>query len=247
MEDDEVGMIGVCGMGGIGKTTIMKHINNQLLQENWFEKVVWVTVSKELNVFKLQEGIAQVMDTSLPENELERATELIKILEGKRHVLILDDVWQRFSLLDLGIPVPTLQNGSKLVLTSRSIEVCKAMGCKVVKVQPLPNQESLNLFLNHVGHRVLEDPTLEDIVKLIVEQCGGLPLAIVTIAALKEENANLRSEVSRIKREYEQLLAENTSLKERLWETPGHEDLNSGRNDQHTINDGQTELVKGNH
>ena len=31
--------------------------------------------------------------------------------------------------------------------------------------------------------------------------------------ALKEENANLRSEVGRIKSEYEQLLAENTSLK----------------------------------
>lgn len=31
--------------------------------------------------------------------------------------------------------------------------------------------------------------------------------------ALQEENANLRSEVNRIKSEYEQLLAENTSLK----------------------------------
>ncbi|OMO77374.1 hypothetical protein CCACVL1_15029 [Corchorus capsularis] len=64
--------------------------------------------------------------------------------------------------------------------------------------------------------------------------------------ALKEENASLRSEVSRIKSEYEQLLAENTSLKERLGEIPGHEELKSGRNDQHTNNnDGQKELVQG--
>ncbi|XWS49503.1 hypothetical protein CRYUN_Cryun12cG0008600 [Craigia yunnanensis] len=65
--------------------------------------------------------------------------------------------------------------------------------------------------------------------------------------ALKEENANLRSEVSRIKSEYEQLLAENTSLKERLGEIPGHEDPKSGRNDQRTNNDEQTELVQGSH
>ena len=89
------------------------------------------------------------MDEPLPGNEIERPTALIKILEGKRHVLILDDVWKQSSLLDVAIPVPTLHNGSKLVLTSRSIEVCKSMGCEVVKVQPLSAEESLNLFLNH--------------------------------------------------------------------------------------------------
>ncbi|GLT80624.1 hypothetical protein SLA2020_520550 [Shorea laevis] len=63
--------------------------------------------------------------------------------------------------------------------------------------------------------------------------------------ALKEENANLRSEVSQIKSEYEQLLAENASLKERLGELPGHEDLKSGKDDQHLSNDGQAEVVQG--
>ncbi|PPE02610.1 hypothetical protein GOBAR_DD00309 [Gossypium barbadense] len=65
--------------------------------------------------------------------------------------------------------------------------------------------------------------------------------------ALKEENANLRSEVSRLKSEYEQLHAENASLKERLGEIPGHEDLKSGRNDQHRNEDEQTEIVQGSH
>ncbi|XP_022717004.1 probable disease resistance protein At4g27220 [Durio zibethinus] len=180
---DEIGMIGVCGMGGIGKTTIMKHINNQLLKESeHFEKVIWVTVSKELNIFQLQEDIADSFKQSLPRGKLERATALKDILEGKRYVLILDDVWKRFSLLDVGIPEPTLSKERKMVLTSRSIEVCKSMGCEVVKVQPLSKEESMNLFLDHVGHSVLQNQNLEDIIGKIVEQCGGLPLAIVTIA-----------------------------------------------------------------
>ncbi|GAV82046.1 bZIP_1 domain-containing protein/MFMR domain-containing protein [Cephalotus follicularis] len=69
--------------------------------------------------------------------------------------------------------------------------------------------------------------------------------------ALKEENANLRSEVSRIRSDYEQLLAENTSLKERLVEIPAPEDLRFARSDQHLSNDtqpsGQTEDLKGGH
>ncbi|XP_022735264.1 probable disease resistance protein At1g61300 [Durio zibethinus] len=180
---NEVGMIAVCGMGGIGKTTIMKHINNQLLKEtDGFDKVIWVTVSKEPNVVKLQEDIARALSQCLPQNELERATELMDILKAKRYVLILDDVWKRFSLLDVGIPEPTLHNGSKLVITSRLIDVCLSMGCQVIKMQPLSEEESLNLFLNQVGRSVVEIPTLKEIVEHIVQHCGGLPLAIVTIA-----------------------------------------------------------------
>ncbi|XP_021288910.1 probable disease resistance protein At4g27220 [Herrania umbratica] len=179
---DEVGMIGVCGMGGIGKTTIMKHINNQLLVDSHFDMVIWVTVSKELNIFKLQKDIADSLEESLPDNELQRVARLKHILEGKRYVLILDDVWKRFSLLDVGILEPTVGMGRKVVLTSRSIEVCTSMDCKVVKVKPLSKEESMNLFLDHVGHSVVQDQILKDIVNKIVEQCGGLPLSIVTIA-----------------------------------------------------------------
>ncbi|WRX28090.1 NB-ARC - like 10 [Theobroma cacao] len=180
---DEAGMIGVCGMGGIGKTTIMKHINNQLLEDNQFDQVIWVTVSKNLNIFKLQDVIADSLKESLPKDELQqRATILKNILEGKRYVLILDDIWKRFSLLEVGIPEPTLALGRKIVLTSRSIEVCNSMGCEVVKVQPLSKNESMNLFLHHVGSEVVQDQNLKGIVDKIVEKCGGLPLSIVTIA-----------------------------------------------------------------
>ncbi|XVF41142.1 hypothetical protein PTKIN_Ptkin01aG0256400 [Pterospermum kingtungense] len=179
---NEVGMVGVCGMGGIGKTTIMKHINNQLLKETRFDQVIWVNVSKELNLVKVQQDIACAMDYHLPKNELEWPTALVKILETKRFVMILDDVWERFSLLDVGIPSQALMNGSKLVLTSRSFGVCKSMGCKVLKVQPLSEGESLNLFLKHVGPYVLQFPNLEQTVRHIVQQFGGLPLAIVIIA-----------------------------------------------------------------
>ncbi|PIN07734.1 hypothetical protein CDL12_19697 [Handroanthus impetiginosus] len=57
--------------------------------------------------------------------------------------------------------------------------------------------------------------------------------------ALKEENASLRAEVARIRSEYDQLLAQNASLKERLGEHSGEEDPRCSREDQRSGNDAQ--------
>ncbi|GLU15739.1 hypothetical protein SLE2022_322080 [Rubroshorea leprosula] len=181
---NEVGMIGVCGIGGVGKTTIMKNINNELVRHTKFNKVIWVTVSYPLDVIKLQENIAHAFGVELPKDEAKEMwpAKLMGIMGRVRHVLILDDVWEKFSLNDVGIPKPTIESGSKIVITSRLIDVCQRMGCEIVKVEPLSFQESLNLFLDKVGSHTIEVPNLERILKLIVHECGGLPLAIVVIA-----------------------------------------------------------------
>ncbi|GLT57124.1 hypothetical protein SLA2020_301160 [Shorea laevis] len=181
----EVGIIGVCGIGGVGKTTIMKHIHNELLNEAArFKKVVWVTVSHPLIVFRLQRDIASAMNKSLPDygDELNRASRLMEVMKTVKYALILDDVWDKFTLHRVGIPEPTMENGCKIVITSRSIDVCNYLRCQIVKVPPLSEQESLNLFLDKVGQDVLQIPNLEKILKLMVVECAGLPLAIVVIA-----------------------------------------------------------------
>ncbi|GKV49044.1 hypothetical protein SLEP1_g55817 [Rubroshorea leprosula] len=194
---NEVRKIGVCGIGGVGKTTIMKHINDELVREAKFDKVIWVTVSYPLDVIKLQENIARAIAGDdrqrLPggEDKERRAAELKSVMGRVRHVLILDDVWEVFSLIEVGIPEPAIQNGSKIIITSRSIDVCQNMDCEIVKVEPLSFQESFNLFLDKVGQHVLQIPSLEGILKLIVEECGGLPLAIVVIAESMKGEDNI--------------------------------------------------------
>ncbi|GKV27467.1 hypothetical protein SLEP1_g36640 [Rubroshorea leprosula] len=185
----EVGIIGVCGIGGVGKTTVMKHIHNELVKEaSRFEKVVWVTVSHPLNVFRLQDDIAGAMSKATKKSvsdgsdELSRASRLMEAMKKVKYALILDDVWDKLALHKIGIPKPTMENGCKIVITSRSIDVCNYLRCQVVKVPPLPEQESLNLFLDKVGQDVLLIPKLEEILKFMVAECTGLPLAIVVIA-----------------------------------------------------------------
>ncbi|KAI7989968.1 putative disease resistance protein [Camellia lanceoleosa] len=106
--DDEVRRIGIFEMGGIGKTTIMHHINNELLNEACnFDDVIWVTMSKALNIRNLQRQIAKALnfDLSSYRNETKRASKLYTMLfQKKRYVLILDDPWKAFPLNKVGIP-----------------------------------------------------------------------------------------------------------------------------------------------
>nr|KJB61804.1 hypothetical protein B456_009G382200 [Gossypium raimondii]KJB61805.1 hypothetical protein B456_009G382200 [Gossypium raimondii] len=175
-------------MGGVGKTTIMKHIHNDLLKEQRFERVIWVTISKEFNVMKVQDDIASALklkeDLAIEGDKLRRAAILSEMLKkvGK-HVLILDDLWDEVSLEEVGIPEPSDSNGCKLVLTTRSEHVCKYMGCTVIKVKPLSAQQALTLFLSKVGPNIVQNKIVMPILRLVVEECAGLPLTIVVVAS----------------------------------------------------------------
>ncbi|KAB2006205.1 hypothetical protein ES319_D11G326700v1 [Gossypium barbadense] len=148
---DEVGMIGVCGMGGIGKTTIMKDVYNRLIPEAKFKKLIWITVSRNIDIRSIQRNIVSQLQSELPdhENTIVRAGKLSKMLREMlrkqgRYALILDDVWSSFPLEDIGIVEPTKNNGFKVVLTTRSEEVIRSMGCKKVQVPCLSMHEAMN-------------------------------------------------------------------------------------------------------
>ncbi|KAK8559859.1 hypothetical protein V6N13_016592 [Hibiscus sabdariffa] len=191
---EEVSMIGVWGMGGVGKTTIMKHIHNDLLKEVRFDKVIWITISKEFNVIKLQDNIASVLNSKEGlagvEDKVKRAAILSEMLKKTgKYVLILDDVWDKFSLEEVGIPELSSSNGCKMVLTTRSKQVCNRMGCKDIPVALLSEEEALILFLNKVGPNIVHSETLMPTLRLVVNECARLPLMVVVVAGtLKGED-----------------------------------------------------------
>ncbi|KAK8573713.1 hypothetical protein V6N13_009801 [Hibiscus sabdariffa] len=184
--DDEVRKIGLWGMAGVGKTSIMKLINNQLLGETEkFDIVIWTTVSKEMSIAKLQKDIASKIGVKFggDEDETTRAGMLLETLtlRKSRFVMILDDIWEKVSLERIGIPEQSV--GSKLVLTTRSYDVCRQLGCRVIKVKPLMEEEAWKLFLEKVGRDILNIPGLEPIARSIAKHCAGLPLGVITIAS----------------------------------------------------------------
>ncbi|GLT84563.1 hypothetical protein SLE2022_027860 [Rubroshorea leprosula] len=199
LKGDKVTRIAVSGMGGVGKTTIMKNVHNQLLNESKFKNVIWVTVSKDFNVIVQQKKKFYILKflkeiaSSLKlepnpdhENETKLAALISQRLGQSSFLLILDDVWEPFSLEDVGISNPVGNNGCKVVLTTRSKDVASAMDCNVIHVNPLPPDEALALFLEKIGSDVFSDGKIkrdiEPFLKQILQKCDGVPLAIVTVA-----------------------------------------------------------------
>ncbi|MBA0785568.1 hypothetical protein Gotri_025458 [Gossypium trilobum] len=113
----------------------------------------------------------------------EKAVDIYGVLRNKKFVVLLDDLWERVNWNQVGIPKPSQENGSKLIFTTRSLEVCGEMGArKKIKVECLESEKAWELFQDEVGYETLNShPDIPNLAKQVAERCGGLPLALITI------------------------------------------------------------------
>ncbi|KAJ4718311.1 NBS-LRR type disease resistance protein [Melia azedarach] len=189
LREERVGIIGLYGMGGVGKTTILTQINNKFLSmSNNFDVVIWVVVSKELEYGKIQDDIGKkigLCDEPWKNRRLEeKALDIFKILSKKKFVLLLDDIWKRVDLNKIGVPLPAGQKiESKLVFTTRFIEICGEMRAhKSFRVECLRHEKAWILFQENVGRHILDShPDIPALSETVAKECGGLPLALITI------------------------------------------------------------------
>ncbi|XP_058077208.1 disease resistance protein At4g27190-like [Magnolia sinica] len=180
LQDDENWIICVYGMGGVGKTTLMKSVNNRLIGTQDFDVVVWITVSKEFNMERIQKEIGNSLGVYFSDDEPKRVI-LFSALKDLKYMLILDDLWHEFELEEAGIPKPNGQNGCKIVITTRFIQVGNAIEAdKHIRVNTLTSEESWNLFCEKAGY-VARMPQIRPLAEQVATECGGLPLAIITV------------------------------------------------------------------
>eukprot|EP00262_Sarcandra_glabra_P001973 TRINITY_DN1216_c0_g1_i11.p1 TRINITY_DN1216_c0_g1~~TRINITY_DN1216_c0_g1_i11.p1 ORF type:complete len:386 (-),score=47.71 TRINITY_DN1216_c0_g1_i11:1985-3142(-) len=184
LKDENINIVGVCGLGGVGKTTLMKQVGKQMKRENLYNEVVMVTVSQNFDLQKIICEIGEKLGLTKLREEPEplRAGRLCERLKQEKKVLlILDDLWEQLELFEIGIPRANEHKGCKIVLTSRSRDVCTQMMSQVmIEVQVLEEWDSWVLFKRNTGD-FIESPEFRTVANAVVKECGGLPIAIVII------------------------------------------------------------------
>ncbi|KAH9687129.1 AAA domain-containing protein [Citrus sinensis] len=201
LKDDSFKIIGVYGMGGVGKTTLVKQVRKQVMEDKLFDKVVMAEVTQTPDHHKIQDKLAfdLGMEFHLNENEFQRASRLCQRLkQEKRLLIILDNIWTKLEFDKVGIPYGDVDEKDReddrsrrtIILTSRSRDLlCNDMNSqKNFWIDALSKDEALQLFEKIVGDsKKTYDfrPTTDE----IVEKCGGLPVALRTVAsALKNKS-----------------------------------------------------------
>ncbi|XP_030939810.1 probable disease resistance protein At5g66910 [Quercus lobata] len=165
--------IGVCGVGGAGKTTLVKEVHKKAKESNLFKDIVMTTVSFTPDIRRIQGEIADQLKLKLDEESSSaKANQIcLRIKSVEKILLILDDVWKDVELEVIGIPFHDDHKGCKILLTTRNDHVCNLMDCgRKIPWNFLSDKESLAL-IKKISCIIDDYPPLNDVVMKVVKEC----------------------------------------------------------------------------
>lgn len=198
-DGEGISVIPIVGIGGLGKTILAKFVYSDERLVCHFHMKLWVCVSENFDIKQLVgDLIESASGKKCDELSIDHLqTRLRNILNGKRFLLVLDDVWNedRGRWIDLKSLLTSAANGSKILVTTRSHRVASIMGTvPEFKLGCLTHSACLSLFMRWAFQKGQEKdlPNLIEIGHEIVEKCKGVPLAVRTLGSLLYMNLDER-------------------------------------------------------
>ncbi|GAU48386.1 hypothetical protein TSUD_118120 [Trifolium subterraneum] len=191
---DELKLVSMVGMGGLGKTTLSNHVFRNKRVEKHFNYRLFITVSqsytaRELLINMVKEFYKDNMEL-IPKDLQEMdckmlIDQVIQFLESKRYLVLFDDVWTEIFSDEIEHALINNNKGSRIIVTTRMMPVAeyfkKSFTVHIHELQPLPEDKACKLFHKKAFRCPLE---LVKMSNEIVKKCEGLPLAIVAIGGL---------------------------------------------------------------
>ncbi|KAG7543546.1 P-loop containing nucleoside triphosphate hydrolase [Arabidopsis thaliana x Arabidopsis arenosa] len=193
ISSDDVRVIGIYGMGGIGKTTLAKVAFNEF--SHHFEGSSFLENFREYS--KKPEGRThlqhQLLSDILRRNDIEFNSLDHAIKErfcNKRVLIVVDDVDDINQLNSTAIDRNCFGHGSRIIITTRNMHLLKQLRVEEsCSPKELDSDESLELFSWH-AFRASEPPKeFLQLSEKVVAYCAGLPLAMEVLGAFLIERS----------------------------------------------------------
>jgi hypothetical protein len=184
VEKKERRCLAICGMAGIGKTTIAQAVYDRV--KNSFSKAIFLTVGQQPDCKNLLEKawVDVAPNRRVPfSNAAEGVQLLAERLREQTVLLVLDDVWnsQHIEDLNFATKLGMCHEDSCLVVTTRNRHVVRDdREAEVVEVPLLDDEPSRELFCWHAFRPQGEVPDGFDrkLVDDALAQCKNLPLML---------------------------------------------------------------------
>ncbi|KAK6156199.1 hypothetical protein DH2020_010447 [Rehmannia glutinosa] len=211
-ENEEVLVISIVGIGGLGKTTVVKLAYNDDRVIQSFDLGMWVSVSEDFRVGKVVEKILKsTTGESLGHLDMDQMQRrLVDVLSDKKYLLVLDDVWNddRNKWMDLMELLKNGRAGSKIIVTTRSkaVATITSTTSPYNLTEPFFNSRNVRSFRCAFKVKPLDKTLIEAIVRnfrrlrvLILNglQLEELPSSIGDLTLLKyfdlSQSSNIKS------------------------------------------------------
>ncbi|KAJ1267822.1 hypothetical protein BS78_07G087400 [Paspalum vaginatum] len=183
-------VVALVGFGGLGKTTLVNEVYRQVSRQ--FNSKAFVSISQNPDMARVLKCILSQLEPR-PYFDACEVQDLIndlrEHLHDTRYIMVVDDLWDIRAWNIISCAFPKNNQQSIVIITTRNEDVarecCRDHGY-IYNLKPLSEQDSIQLFLNRIypfGH-VFPSEKSRDVSCKILKKCGGLPLAIITVASI---------------------------------------------------------------